>query len=78
MAQTLPKTTIPRTKGARDQFWHDLSSLLRRNRERHFGEYTADKLIVGCARCGLYAGRDKSLLLLHLRPVPVPHLVILF
>ena len=23
MAQTLPKTTIPRTKGAREQFWLD-------------------------------------------------------
>ena len=29
MAQTLPKTTIPRTKGARDQFWLDHLRVLR-------------------------------------------------
>ena len=29
MAQTSPKTTIPRTKGARDQFWLDQLRALR-------------------------------------------------
>ena len=29
MAQTLPKTTIPRTKGAREQFWLDHLRALR-------------------------------------------------